>query len=100
MSHNIGDPLERARQGKLGGKKPQPTEEHNDIKTSQHNGVSMSDGEANTPTKTNADMKRTTIYMPKSLALWLKMYAVSHEEDMSGIVIRELENLRRREEGK
>jgi hypothetical protein len=55
-----------------------------DIKTSEHKNVK---------TAAAPDLKRTTFYLPEALHIRLKVYAARHKEDMSQIVVRELEKL-------
>jgi len=40
------------------------------------------------------EMKRQTVYLPKSLAAWLKIHAATRDEDMSGIITRLVEQYR------
>lgn len=40
------------------------------------------------------EMKRQTVYLPKSLAAWLKIHAATRDEDMSGIIARLVERYR------
>jgi len=40
------------------------------------------------------EMKRQTVYLPKSLAAWLKVHAATRDEDMSGIIARLVEQYR------
>ncbi len=67
-----------------------------DIKTQEHNNIQ------NTGDSTNKSegqpMKRTTVYMPEPLAVRLKIYAARHKEDMSGIIIKLVEDLLKDEE--
>ncbi len=40
------------------------------------------------------EMKRQTVYLPRSLAAWLKVHAATRDEDMSGIIARLVEQYR------
>lgn len=79
-----GSPLKRRLM--LGATPPEKergsNEEHKDIKTSKHKNT----------------MKRTTIYMPEELLTRLKIYAVRHHDDVSGILIKQAEKLLSEEE--
>jgi hypothetical protein len=67
-----------------------------DIKTQKH--TNIKDAEDKTQKSEGEAMKRTTVYMPESLAVRLKIYAARHKDDMSGIIIKLVEELLKNEE--
>ncbi len=92
-------PLARARLT-IGAPLPDANEEselqQKDIKTQKHNNIQNA-GDS-TKKKDAQAMKRTTVYMPEPLAVRLKIYAARHKEDMSGIIIKLVEELLKNEE--
>ncbi len=66
-----------------------------DIKTQKHTNIKDT-GDTKKPE--GEAMKRTTVYMPESLAVRLKVYAARHKDDMSGIIIKLVEELLKNEE--
>jgi hypothetical protein len=67
-----------------------------DIKTQKHTNI-QNTGDS-TKKSEGQTMKRTTVYMPEPLAVRLKIYAARHKEDMSGIIIKLVEELLKNEE--
>jgi hypothetical protein len=67
-----------------------------DIKTQKHNNIN--DAEDRSHQSEGQTMKRTTVYMPESLAVRLKIYAARHKKDMSGIIVKLVEELLKNEE--
>ena len=61
------------------------TTKRQDIKTSEHKNVKAA--------AAAQGLQRTTFYLPEALHVRLKVYAARHKEDMSKIVVRELEKL-------
>ncbi len=45
------------------------------------------------------EMKRQTVYLPRSLAIWLKTHAAKTEEDMSDIMTRLVQDFKDKVEG-
>jgi len=64
--------------------------ERQDVKTLEQQNV-MASGSV---TGDKEEMKRQTVYLPKSLASWLKVHAATRDEDMSGIIARLVEEYR------
>ena len=64
--------------------------EHSDVKTLERQNAMMAGG----ATGDKEEMKRQTVYLPKSLASWLKVHAATRDEDMSGIIARLVEEYR------
>ncbi len=84
--NGLGDPFERPTQTII-GKKKKEVEGHNaTIPQSNNSAVGGS------------TMIRTNIYIPRSLKKWLKKYATDKDDDMSGVIIKLLEELRAKEE--
>jgi hypothetical protein len=67
-----------------------------DIKTQKH--TNIKDAGDRTQKSEGEAMKRTTVYMPESLAVRLKIYAARHKDDMSGIIVKLVEELLKNEE--
>ena len=97
-------PLKRAAgRGEIGARRagPEPDAtpvERQDVRTLQRQDVRTLQRQNAMITEDTADdkeeMKRQTVYLPKSLAAWLKVHAATRDEDMSGIIARLVEQYR------
>lgn len=94
--NGLGDPFERPTQTII-GKKKKEVEGHNTT-IPQSEGHKATIPQSNNSAVGGSTMIRTNIYIPRSLKKWLKKYATDKDDDMSGVIIKLLEELKAKEE--
>jgi len=97
-------PLKRAAErGEIGARRAGAEQdatsaERQDVMTLDHQGVRTLQRQNAINTEDvggdKEEMKRQTVYLPRSLAAWLKIHAATRDEDMSGIIARLVEEYR------